>query len=268
MLATELERPRVVSEQVIQHLTEVHGAGRDTLGEFFLNDLPKLEDYEIDLALSPLFTPTLKDQSVFAAALGPTVVPRTEWPELVSQLAARPTLARLLIGGDQVHRVALREVTIERFVHRLRLDGTIPEAVFALVENFEPAEDRAWLKAIARRAIWEKESRRQILVQYLSAASGKGGHRLSDATELLKLMETYEPEDHTGLSALIPFWQRVLQQEINSGAGAKPFFNERVEELHGGGRDQRRHDNARQAAKVGELEFLQRLQTVLGGEPK
>jgi hypothetical protein len=55
-----------------------------------------------------------------------------------------------------------------------------------------------------------------------------------------------------------PHWQRGLQQEIRPGA--KPFFNERVEELHGGGRDQRRQDQPRVTAKESELAFLERLQ--------
>jgi hypothetical protein len=37
-----------------------------------------------------------------------------------------------------------------------------------------------------------------------------------------------------------------------------------VEELHGGGRDQRRQDDSRLATKQGELDFLARLQQVLG----
>jgi hypothetical protein len=56
-------------------------------------------------------------------------------------------------------------------------------------------------------------------------------------------------------SPLCPHWQRGLRQEIN--VGAKPFFNERVEE-HGGGRDQ-----PRVTAKESELAFLERLQRVL-----
>jgi hypothetical protein len=75
-------------------------------------------------------------------------------------------------------------------------------------------------------------------------------------------METYTPADRVELRGQIPHWQRVLRQEINA-AGAKPFFNERVEELHGGGRDHRRGDPARQTAWENELEFLNRLAALL-----
>jgi hypothetical protein len=119
------------------------------------------------------------------------------------------------------------------------------------------------LKAVARRTIWENDARRNILVHYLTAATSGDSYRLDDVLELLKLAETYQPADTEDLLAQIPHWQQVLRQEINEGASPKPFFNERVQEMHGGGRDQRHQDNSRIAAKENEREFLERLQRVL-----
>jgi hypothetical protein len=76
-------------------------------------------------------------------------------------------------------------------------------------------------------------------------------------------MEAYEPAGISDLLARVPHWQEVLRQQINEAASPKPFFNERVQELHGGGRDQRRQDNSRITAKENELAFLERLQQVL-----
>ena len=39
--------------QVANHLSGTHGIDRDAIGPFLADELPKLEDYEIDLALSP-----------------------------------------------------------------------------------------------------------------------------------------------------------------------------------------------------------------------
>jgi hypothetical protein len=263
-LATELERPRPVTAQVVNHVVGTYGLTRDELGAFFTNQLPQLEDYEIDLILSPLFTPGLPDQSVFAELLGRESVPAAQWPALIQQLVARPTRAQLVTEDDQTHSVPLRDVTIERYVHRLRLDATIPEPLFNLIGNLPPPADRPLLKAIARRAIWEAELRRAMLARYLEAALAADRYRRDDAVELLKLVETYQPADAADLLARIPHWQQVLRQEINEAAGAKPFFNERVQDLHGGGRDQRRQDHSRITVKDNERAFLERLQQVLG----
>ena len=263
-LAAELERPRPLSAQVINYLSGTYNLDRDAIGNFLVKNLPELEDYEIDLALSPVFTPTLNDQAVFAELLGQECAPPSAWAGLVQQLVARPTRAQLVTEDDQKHAVPLRAVSIERYVHRLRLEGTISGPLLALVDQSPPA-DRPILKAVSRRAVWGDEARRNILNRYLTSSASRESYRLDDVVELLKLVETYQPADVAGLLAQIPLWLQVLRQEINESAGGKPFFNDRVEGMHGGGRDQRRPDNSRLTAKENERAFLERLVQVLTG---
>jgi hypothetical protein len=260
-LVTELERPRPLLPQVIKHLCGTYSLDRDALGPFLVEEIPKLEDYEIDLILSPVFTPGLRDQAVFAGLLGADAVPPAEWPGLIQQLVARPTRAPLVTEDGRSHPVSLREVTVERYVHRLRLGATIPASLFELLSRRAPADDRPLLQAIARRAIWERDARREILGRYLAAAVGAECYRPDDAVELLKLAETYEPADTADLLSRIPRWEQVLRHEINLASHPKAFFNERVEELHGGGRDQRRQDDSQPRQR--ELAFLERLKQLL-----
>jgi hypothetical protein len=262
-LAAELGRPRPLVPQVIKHLVGTYGLERDAIGPFLVEQLPRLEDYEIDLILSPLFTPTVRDQAVFAELLGKDSVSSVEWPALIQQLVSRPTRAALVTEDGQSHATALREVTVERYVRRLRLDATIPEPLFKLISHLPPPADRPQLKAVARRAVWESEPRRQILMRYLTAVAGTETWRLDDALELLRLAETYQPSDTADLLNHIPHWEKVLRHEINLAVHPKAFFNERVQELHGGGRDQRRQDQPRISARQDELAFLERLKRVL-----
>ena len=264
-LATELERPRELSAQVIAYLCGTYGLERTALGVFLVSELPKLEDYEVDLILSSLFTPTLADQAVFAERLGRAAIPKLQWPALIQQLVTRPTYAQLVTRDGAKHSVPLRDVTIERLVHRLRLEGTVPEPLFKLIQELPPAADRPLLLAVARRSYWENEAHGQILMRYLTTALARDAYRLTDVVDLVKLVEIYEPADVGDLRARIPHWLQVLRQEINEAGGAKPFFNERVEELHGGGRDQRRQDDVRLSAKEKERAFLERLEQVLAG---
>jgi len=227
--------------------------------------LPGLEDYEIDLILSPVFTPKLADQAVFADLLGGHSVPREEWPGLIQQLVERPICAQLVTLDGKAHSVNLREVTVERYVHRLRFEATIPESLFRLVDQTLPAADRPLLKAIARRTVFDNAGPREILERYLAAASGRGSYTLADALELLNLMENRKPASLDGLLADIPRWQEALRQQIDVNAGPKPFFSQDVERMHGGARDQRGQDDVRVSAKENELAFIGRLQQVLEG---
>jgi hypothetical protein len=264
-LAAELERPRQLPSQVVHHLSGTYGIDREAVGAFLVKELPQLQDYEVDLALAAVFTPTLQDQAVFSEVLGQGSVPVVQWPALIQQLVTRPTCAHLVTADGEDHALPLREVTLERYVHRLRLDATIPKALFKLISETAPVADLPVLKAIARRAIWEDASRREILVRCLTPTMGGDAHRIEDVVQLLKLAETYRPADVAGLLGQIPRWLQIIRQEITEGTGPKPFFNERVQDMHGGGRDQRRQDDACISAKESERAFLERLLKVLAG---
>lgn len=262
-VATELERPRPLLKQVVDHLASHYSVSRDELGAFLTGQLDTLEDYEVDLLFSPLFTPTLPEQAVFSELLERQALPASEWPVLIRKLGDRPTVARLATEDGATHAIRLREVSLERFVTRLNLDVVIPDPLGKLLQSLPPAEDRALLKALARRIVWNKEPRRAVLFRYLLAATSEDFYHRADVLVLLKLMETYQPKDAADLLARIPHWQEVLKTEMLSAASPKPFFAARVQELHGGGRDQRQQNNSAISGKQRELEFLGRLQAVL-----
>src|SRR6185295_15850438 len=172
-LVEELERPRDVTGQVVEHVGGTYDIERDAVGVFLDTKLPELEDYEHDLILSPLFTPKLADQALFAELLGTKSIPKTQWPELIQKLAAKPTRAQLITSDKERHTVTLREVVLERYVHRLRLEGSITDSLWQLLEQPPFGTERSVLKAVARRAIWENEGRRNVLTEFLTAA-GRG----------------------------------------------------------------------------------------------
>ena len=260
-IAAELERPRPITAQVAKHLDGAYGVERDAVGPFLEDRLPKLEDDEHDLILSPLFTPKLSDQAIFAELLGNRTIEKTDWPGLIQELVNRPAVAHLVTGEGQTHAVALREVTIERYVKRLRLDGTISADMMKLIDQ-TPAADHPMLKAVARRAIWESTARGEMLVRLLSQSIAGGTYRLNDVINLLKLAEDYQPANSSALLARIPRWIKLLEEEINTAGGPKPFFSQTVQYMHGGN-DQRQSDEARIGAKRNELAFLERVQEIL-----
>jgi hypothetical protein len=261
-LATELERPRELKSQVVRYLTGNYGVDGDSVGAFLVHDLPNLEDYEIDLILSPVFTPGLADQAVFAQLLGSESISRERWPAIVRELAARPTRAQLITSDGEPHSIPLREVTIERYVHRLRLDATIPQSLQPLIE-LTPVADHPMLKAIARRAIWESEGRYKILLRYVTVTIGLKQFDLQKVLALLNTVENYKPADTADVLAHIKQWQEALRKQVEVFGAAKPFFMQQIQEMHGGERDHRQHEIARLAAKQQDLDFLGLLEMVL-----
>jgi hypothetical protein len=262
-LAHELQRPRELSARVLNYIGGTYGVDQDAIGTFLTSELGKLEDYEIDLILSPVFTPKISDEAIFAELLGATTVPREQWTGLVRELEQRPTRAQLVTPDGQRHAVPLREVTIERYVHRLRLEGAIPEPVPTLLDRIPAVEDRPLLRAIARRPVWENAGVREILERYLAAVTQSGAYSLPDALQLLHLAENRKPADVQDLLASIPRWTEALREQIDAAGGPKQFFHQGVEAMHGGDRDQRQQDEIRLSVKEDELAFLRRLQKLL-----
>jgi hypothetical protein len=264
-LVAQLEREREVTVQVADYLNGTYDVDRDSIGAFLTDKLPDLEDYEHDLILSPLFTPKLADQAIFADILGSESVPREHWPGLLQELASRPTIGHLVTTDKKVLAIPLREVTLERYVHRLRLDGTIPELLSGLIDRIALAGDRPLLKAVARRGIWDNDSRREILVRYLTSSATNQTFQLSDAIHLLDITESYKPANRASLLAMIPPWQETLRHEIDTSSGSSPFFTPQTQGEHGGDRDQRRPSEGRVQAKRNELATLDRLHQILAG---
>ncbi|MBI5800267.1 MAG: hypothetical protein HZA92_06005, partial [Verrucomicrobia bacterium] len=184
-VAAELEQPRALLKQVVDHLASHYSVSRDELGAFLTSQLDALEDYEVDLLFSPLFTPTLTQQAAFSELLDRQTLPSSEWPVLLRKLAQRPTNARLITEDGATHAIRLREVSLERFVTRLNLDVLIPDPLGKLLHALPPAQDRALLKALARRIVWNKEPRRAVLFRYLLASTSEDFYHREDLLSLL-----------------------------------------------------------------------------------
>jgi hypothetical protein len=262
VLVAELERPRPLSPQVIRHLTDHFGLEREALGPFLDTQLPRLAEDELDLLLSPLFTPKLADQAIFAATLHTRSVPATDWPALIDRLATRPTVGHLVTETGSTHSFTLQAVTLTRFVTRLRLDGSLDASLFELIQALYAPADRPLLWALARRAIWNTAARQEVLRRQLANAPDPFS-AVADAIELLKVMETTEPADAAEILARLPAWEEILRGQIAEAGQPKIFFNEQVRYMHGGGRDQRPLATRQQTAKEEELAFLGRLRHTL-----
>lgn len=262
-LVEELEKPRPLTAQTLRHLASAFGVERHEVGAFLDERLEGLAEEELDFTLSALYTPKLADQATFAGLLEGASVPASEWPAWVERLHRRPTTGRLVTADGTVHAFKLQPVTLERYVYRLRLDGSLPETLLRLIRTLPPAADRPRLLAIARRAVWDTPGRRELLQQFLTRSYAGDPPVPGDAEALLALVESSEPAGTEDVMARLPAWERVVRTQLDSAGSPSPFFNERVQDLHGGGRDQRGGNETLRAHKAAELEFLQRLGQLL-----
>ncbi|MBG90091.1 MAG: hypothetical protein CMO80_24780 [Verrucomicrobiales bacterium] len=135
-----------------------------------------------------------------------------------------------------------------------------------MLNNLPPEPDRALLKAIARRSIFRNEGRREILFKFLLKTTSEHSYSALETVDLMDLVEAYKPKDTADMLSRIPAWLEVLENEVTAASQPKPFFADRVRELHGGGRDQRRSDESLIDRKQRNINFLKRLLEILAAD--
>jgi hypothetical protein len=263
-LAGMLEQPRPLSPQVLRHLASAHGVETEEIGAFFSGAWGGLEEFELDLLLAPLFTPTLDDQVAIARELGDAGLDTASLVSLIARLVARPVRARLAGPDGTEYIVTLPEVAIDRYVRRMRLEGGIPAELAGPLAHAARTSGlpAPFLRAIARRAVWELPGRAAILGRWMERAEPGAGIE-SDLRLLLRLVEAYQPADPAEFLERIPGWIDSVRRDAESARQPRPFFNDRVEDLHGGGRDQRRAGDVKAAERAEELAGLRRLHAAM-----
>ena len=262
-LAKELKKPREVTDRLFDHVWGTYEIDRDDVGAFLEEQLDELEDYEHELILSPLFTPKLEDQALFAELLGPDPVQKEMWPDVVGKLEMRPVTAQVVTHEGTTHAIVLREVVLERYVSLLRLEADVDASIWTGIQAEPFASEGSTFKAIVRRATWEREGRLEILRTYLGAENQVDLYETGDGLRFLGLVEDYKPRNLGYLAERVPQWEDALRKELEEGDRAKPFFHEQIKENHGFDRDQRQLDETQIQEKQDHLAFLGRLLKVL-----
>jgi hypothetical protein len=167
-LAEDLSRERIISLQVRTYIADQYGYDEDQLVRFFDEKVPTLEDYEVDLTFSPLFTPSLEDRAAYAAILGEQALSKAEVHHLSTQLAERNLYGHFITPKRENIPMILREVTIDRFVDRLYLEHPIDADVFKAIEATAPKGEDTFMKVLGRDSVWQEPWRRDTLIAFLA----------------------------------------------------------------------------------------------------
>lgn len=259
----DLSAPRALPPQVIVHLAAHHDVEMENVGEFLSVQLPGLEDYHFDLILSPAFTPKLEDQARYSPLLQSGPVPSDQIAPLIRSLELRPTVARFSLPAGGECLVPLREVILDRYVRRLQLEKVVPEPVAECIRHLVPKADQDRLHAIARRPVWQEAWRSALLLHALTSSLKREAFAIADFELLLRLVEQYEPSQASELMEWLPEIVQGMETEIAQHSVPKPFFSDRIREMHGGTRDHRASNQSAIEGRIDEIAALRRLGELL-----
>jgi hypothetical protein len=194
LLKKDLSAPRVMLEQVANYLNDRFETPSENLAQFFAEKFPTLEDYEVDLAFSPQYTPAWNNRLEYIPLLGPNHLSAAEVAQIKDSLANAKLTTRFKAPDSEVEADApVHEVFIDRYVGLLKLELPIAEAVYHAMIELVPQEAHNEVNLLAREDMWQSPARQQILIAFLKAFKARQSFSIGKISFLTNFIRTYRP---------------------------------------------------------------------------
>jgi hypothetical protein len=192
-LKADLTQPRALSQQVETTIADRHACTLDQLHRFFTEILPTLDDVDLDLTFSPLFTPTLADKARYAGLLSDSALSPQQLDEWIDTLTEQGLLAPLQTQTGETFSFPVSWVSIDRWVKRLGLTQPIAPSIYAQITILSPEADLPTALVLVKEAVWQGAGRTSLLTHFLQAFQAKQSFKLDELAHLTDLVRTYRP---------------------------------------------------------------------------
>ena len=234
LLKQDLSAPRVMLEQVVNYLHDRFEAPSAELEQFFAEKFPKLEDYEVDLAFSPQYTPGWQDRLAFIPVLGPHHLTAEQVAEVKQQLvdAQLTTQFKAPDSGEEA-QAPVHEVFIDRYVNLLKLDQPIAEPVYQAILSLVPQDSHNEVNLLAREDVWQSESRQHMLIAFLKTFHARHSFSTQKTSYLTNFMRTYRPGSLLDLERQFDSLIDSCRKDMENVAG-RGFHDEYLKALNTG----------------------------------
>jgi hypothetical protein len=156
--------------------------------------IAELEEYEVELLLSPLFTPSNADRACCEAALSPSGINSEALQSLQDELCRADISCPVVYGLDR-GSLLIPPVVIERYVRLLGLTASISEHIVELLEQVVGVEQRNQAFSLARRPVWKRSNSCDLLADCLGKMVQKSSFSTEKMDFLTSFVRTYRPAE-------------------------------------------------------------------------
>ncbi len=229
LLEKVLTTPRALTTQVLEHVLSAHEVVEDRVLDWLRSDLEELETYEVELLLSPLFTPSFDERVRFEAALGHGCVDAAEVDEVI-ELASAAEWRMTLEHEDERLEAALPRVVIERFVRLLRLDAVLPDGA---VDEFAPLP--ADVRCHLRDRAWARPASGRLAADLLAAGRSVGGDIAGSIGFLTEFVRAHRPVSIDDCVRFLDNVAKAYEVDLEKHrSGERSFFDAQLHSEHRG----------------------------------
>lgn len=244
LLRQDLTHSRVLTPQVRRHLASTYELADDDVAPFLQEELPKLEEYRVELLFGPLFTPTLEDRARYSALVRAGGCSEPQINEAQESLLSDSLTCDLELPTGEHFPLPLADVLIERYVRLLYL-GRAPDAELAQrIEQAVPSDDVDLALGALREEVWHDSAKRRWLTDFLDAVAPRRSFSMRKLEFLADLLRSQVRPRSEHLLEVVRTLLAERRAQLGQVGAAKPFFARHIEEWHGHERDQRRVDPA------------------------
>lgn len=242
-ICSELSAERTLTAQVLNWLSGHHDVTPDALGDYFKRvretttvEIDGVEDYEIDVAFSPLFTPRLRDRARYAKLLDRVTVKHDEMETLVESIMDKNLEARFR-HHDETFSMPLHEVLIRRYVRLLNLITPLSQNVKRVIEETVPENAQDIAKALARDPVWLPERRQEFLIAFLKVFNEKKNFSVDKLDYLTDFVRTYRPVAILDMEQMLANLIEACNEDIHKIEGGHYLYYHDLIERHYMGSD-------------------------------
>lgn len=234
LLKKDLTAPRVLLDQVLTYINDQFGYPSTNLGQFFSEKFSTLEDYEVDLAFSPQYTPSEHNRLSYIPALGEHHLSVSEVALLKSRVNELH-LQTAFSAPDSPADVAapVHEVFVERYVNLLKLDQKLPEGMYQLILDSVPRDSHNEVNLMAREDLWQHEQKRLILVAFLRTFHALRNFSTVKLSFLTNFVRSYRPASLLDVGPLLDSLIQSCQVDMENVSG-RGFHDEYLKALNVG----------------------------------
>jgi hypothetical protein len=191
-IETALRRERELSPHAVHRIRSRYTIGEDEIPAFFQTRVPKMDETELDLVFSSLFTPTVEDIACFSSVLEEYTPPKADIERMIRTLADRKPTAAFHYQGRTL-RMAVPPPAVERYVRLLYLDRKVPVTLAEKIERVASGQDVSKMKALIRCSPWIGSDREAIVSSVLDSFANRGSYSYETFEFLIDFIKTYRP---------------------------------------------------------------------------
>jgi hypothetical protein len=218
-LVTDLSRPRILNQQVLMYISDHYGYPVEQLEQFVAEKVPEMDDTELDLTFSPLYTPVLQDRLTYAPLLAAEHLSKEELLSLEDELAEKSIVGYLDAGDGRQIPMPLQPVTMNRYIGRLFLDRPLPERLWTSLSQQVPQEHHPLLNTLGRDPVWQNSERQDLLDGFLQVFQARNSFHPDKVLFLTDFIRTYRPAQIEDLDRQLENLVKSCEEDLQDVPG-------------------------------------------------